>query len=378
MIDFAEIRDRLQQDVVLLCRELVPEGRISGKYWIGKNPTRADRHGGSFWVMISGPAIGAWRDEAGVRGVDEGDIVKLVQYCRHLPDMKETRQECLKLLGLADAGGRKISAEEIARRNAVRTAAREKADREEAQRRAKNAKGALAWWLKAQPLTPANFPGSIVDTYLRSRSIDLVAGLLEKGRPLPGALRFFPALDYTTADGEVIEGLPCVAALMSGRDGKARGLHRTWLRPDGSGKADLPEPRDNKPRKIWPAGWEGSVIRISKGGTSYTPEEAVRRGLAPLPLIIVEGWEDGVVAALAQPSSRVWAAGTLGNIGNVPIDHPCVSRATVCQDNDWDKPEAIAAFDKGMAALRRHNKPLAVARSRVGKDINDRLKGERI
>ena len=52
------------------------------------------------------------------------------------------------------------------------------------------------------------------------------AGLLDKGKPLPGALRFFPARDYTTADGEVIEGLPCIAALMSGRDGKARALHR--------------------------------------------------------------------------------------------------------------------------------------------------------
>lgn len=378
MIDFKEIRDRAEGHILDLCKDLVPDGRVSGKYWIGKNPTRFDQHAGSFWVRIQPPALGAWRDEAGVRGVDEGDLINLMRYCRRLADMAETRKEWLKWLHLSDTGGRRLSDAEIAKRDAERDAARKKADAEEQKRRRKNAQGALAWWLKAQVLTPANFPGSLVDTYLRSRGIDLVAGLLARKRPLPGAIRFFPALDYTSLDGEVIEGLPCIATLMSGPDGKARALHRTWLRPDGAGKAELPEPKRNKPRKIWPAGWEGSVMRISKGATSYTPEEAVRRGLAPMPLIIVEGWEDGVVAMLAQPAARVWAAGTLGNIGNVPIDHPCVSRVTVCQDNDWSKPEAVASFNHGLAQLRRHGKPLAVARSRLGKDINDRLKGETI
>lgn len=377
MIDFKEIRERLQQNVLSLCRDLVPDGRVSGKYWIGRNPTRADRHGGSFWVMISGPAIGAWRDEAGVRGVDEGDIVRLVQYCLGLPDLKETRQECLKWLGLSDQGGRRLPPEEIEKRNAQRTAERQKADAEEQKRRAKNAKGALALWLKAEPLTPKNFPGSIVDRYLRSRAIDLTAGLLAKNRPLPGALRFFPSHDYITQDGEVVT-LPCMIALMSGPDGKPRAIHRTWLQPDGSGKARLPEPKQNKPRKIWPAGWQGSVIRISKGSTSYTPEEAVRRSLPSLPLIVVEGIEDALPCALALPDRRVWAAGTLGNIGKVPVDHPCVSRVTVCADNDWDKPEAVAAFDQALNELRRHGKPVAVARAKFGKDMNDRLKGERI
>lgn len=377
MIDFTEIRQRLIDDIVPLCRELVPGGKISGDYWIGKNPVRADKHGGSFWVRIKEPAIGAWRDEAGVRGVDEGDVVALVRYAKRLPDLKETRKECLKWLGLSDTGGQStMTAAEIEARNRKRTAEREKAEAEEAERRRKNANGAFAMWLKAEKLTPANFPGSLVDRYLKSRAIDLVSGMIERKRHLPGALRLFAAHDYITADGEII-ALPCMIALMSGPNGKGRAAHRTWLRPDGAGKAELPDPHENKPRKIWPSGWQGSVIRISKGAGEHTPEEAARRGVQT-PLIITEGIEDALACAIAMPDRRVWAAGTLGNIGHVPVDHPCVSKVTVCADNDWDKPQAIAAFDRAVAQLRSHGKPVFIARSPKGKDMNDLLKGETI
>lgn len=373
MIDFAEIRQKLIADIVPLCRELVPGGRINGKYWIGKNPTRTDKHGGSFWVLITGPAAGAWRDEAGVRGVDEGDVVELVRYCKRLPDLKETRQECLKWLGLSDVGGKRISPAEIAERDRQRTAAREAEEKLEAETRAKNAKGAFGLWMKAEPLSPANFAGSLVDRYLKSRAIDLVAGMVAQKRPLPGALRLYPSHDYRTQDGELI-ALPCMIALMSGPDGKARAVHRTWLQPDGTGKAVLPEPKLNKPRKIWPAGWQGSVVRIAKGAGHHSPEEAAKRGISG-PLIVTEGIEDALACALAMPDRRVWAAGTLGNIGHVPV-LPCVTSITVCADNDWGKGQAEAALDTAIAALRKHGKPVYVARSPRGKDMNDLLKGE--
>jgi len=375
MIDFAEIRARLIDNISSIVPELVPGGRRNGKYWIGRNPTRADRHGGSFWVLMSGPATGAWRDEAGVRGVDEGDIVRLVQYCRRLADLSETRKECLKLLGLSDSGGQALSAREIAKRNAERDAARARQEKAEAETRARNARGAFALWLKATTLSPASFRGSVLERYLLGRAIDLSTHLIDVKRPLPGALRLFAVHDYTTADGELIE-LPCMAALMSGPDGKPRAIHRTWLAPDGSGKAVLPEPRTNKPRKIWPAGWQGSVIRLAKGAGNLTPEEAGRQGRRG-PLIVTEGIEDGLACMLAMPDYRVWAAGTLGNIGHVPM-LPCISQLTVCADNDWNKPEAVAAFDKAIAMLKGHGVPIRVARSPRGKDMNDLLKGETI
>jgi hypothetical protein len=374
VIDLREIRQRLQDDIVALCRELVPGGRVNGNYWIGRNPIRDDKHAGSFWVLIKGPARGAWRDEAGVRGVDDGDVVDLVRYCRRLPDLSETRKECLKWLGLSDTGGQRMNAAELAERDRRRQALREQEEKAEAELRAKNAKSALGLWLHADKLTPESFPGSIVDRYLQSRAIDLVAGMIEPERPLPGALRFYASHDFRTADGELID-LPCMIALMSGADGKGRAIHRTWLAPDGSGKAVLPDPKHNKPRKIWPAGWQGSVIRISKGAGNHTPEEAAKRGISA-PLIVTEGIEDGLACALAMPDRRVWAAGTLGNIGHVP-NLPCISSFTVCADNDWGKGQAERALDTAIAALRAHGKPVYVARSPRGKDMNDLLKGEK-
>lgn len=375
-INFAEIRGRLIQSIDQLAREMAPEGRRNGNYWIARNPTRADKRAGSFWILLKGPAAGAWRDEAGVRGVDEGDVVDLVRYCRRLPDLKETRRECLKWLGLSDTGGTRLSAAEIAARDKARAEQRAVQDAEEAQKREKNRTSALGLWLRAAELTPQNFPGSVIDRYLRSRAIDLTAGLIEQGRPLPGCMRFYPAHDYRTADGEIFEGFPAIATLLTGPDGKPRGLHRTWLQPDGSGKATLPEPGQNKPRKIWPAGWQGGVMRIAKGAGGWSPEEAAKRGTKQL-LIVTEGLEDALACALAMPDARVWAAGTLGNIAHVPL-MPCVARVIVAADNDWGKGQAEEQLRRGVATLRATGMKVSVARSPKGKDMNDLLKGERI
>lgn len=371
---YDEIREKLIDRIEDLCRQLVPDGKPKGDYWIGRNPRRHDEHAGSFWVRIRKPAIGAWRDEAGVRGVDDGDVVKLISYCLG-KDLKETRAWCLWWLGLSSrpaAGAAPVSEEERARQAQLRAERREREEREEAEKRALNARSALAMWLKADKLTPANFSGSLVDRYLLSRSIDLTAELIAHKRALPGALRLFPAHDYHTSDGEVIEGLPCMIALMSNPKGEGRAVHRTWLRPDGGGKAELPDGMGA--RKIWPAGWRGCVVRISKGDGGLTPEEAGRQGKRG-PLVLTEGIEDALAVAIALPAYRVWAAGTLGNLGHVPI-LPCVSRVIVAADNDWTKPQAIAALDKALIALRAHGRPVAVARSPKGKDMNDLLKGE--
>lgn len=369
---FAEIRDELERRIDSLVRELVPDGRQNGKYWIGRNPTRADRSAGSFWIITRGTGIGVFRDEAGVEGIDSGDIVKLVQYCMRLSDMSATRLWCLRWLGWSDGGAPQLSAEERARIERQRQAKIEREEREGAQALKEKSNGAFGLWLKADKLTPATFPGSLLGRYMTSRALDLSAGFIARKRELPGAIRFFADHDYKTADGELI-GLPCMIALMTGADGKAQAVHRTWLKPDGSGKADLPVPKDNKPRKIWPSP-TGAVIRIAKGAGNLTPEEAGRQGRAA-PLILTEGIEDALAVAIAMPERRVWAAGTLGNLSHVPM-LPCVSQVTICADNDWDNPQAEQALAKAVRTLRATGRRVHVARSWRGKDVNDLMKGE--
>ncbi len=368
--DFAEIRAEMERRIAELARQLVPTGRKNGAYWIGKSPVRADRHAGSFWVLLTGRP-GVWKDEA---TGETGDVIKLVMHVERLADYKAARAWCLDWLGWG-GDAPQVSAEERRRRAAARAAEEARRARDEAQELARKRKSAFGLWMNAGELTAETFPGSLPDIYLRTaRAIDLTRHWLDKGRALPGALRFEAAHNYHLAGGGR-RALPCIVALMSGPDGTPRAVHRTWLTPDGADKAALPDPHLNPPRKIWPHGWDGAAIRLSKGAGQLSPEQAARKGRITGPLVITEGIEDGLSVMLAEPDKRVWAAGTLGNIGKVPVP-ACADRVIVCADNDWNKPQAMAALDAAVAALKRAGKPVRVARSPAGKDFNDLLKGE--
>lgn len=370
---FDEIKDRLLDDIEKLAAELVPDGVKNGDYWIGRSPLRVDNHAGSFWIRIAGRARGAWKDEASGA---TSDIINLIRQVKRHDTLAETRKWCMRRVGLSDGpADAPPSPEEMKRREAERAAEQQRRAKEEAAALADRSKRAFGSWLKAEKLTPRTFPGSLVDRYLReARGIDLVRGLIARGRPLPGCTRFFPALDYKTDAGELI-ALPCIANLMTGPAGTGQALHLTWLKPDGSGKAELPDPDDNPARKIWGPP-NGAVMRLAKGAGDLTPEDAGRQGMQG-PVAAAEGYEDGLALMLALPDYRVWSAGTLGNLGNMPA-LPCVDRFVVAADNDWTKPDAMAAFDKAMVKLKSQGVPVKVARAPRGKDMNDLLKGETI
>src|ERR1700722_14629047 len=64
---------------------------------------------------------------------------------------------------------------------------------------------------------------TLVERYLRSRRIAIEP---------PPSLRYHPALKHMTGTH-----LPAMVACVESRDGRFLGIHRTWLRPDGLGKA---------------------------------------------------------------------------------------------------------------------------------------------
>ena len=81
-------------------------------------------------------------------------------------------------------------------------------------------------WLETRPIQH----GDLASKYLENRGIRLDEH--------PAALRFAPKLP----DGD--GGLrPCMTALVSGLDGQAVTLHRTFLNGDGTGKAEMDSPR---------------------------------------------------------------------------------------------------------------------------------------
>jgi hypothetical protein len=345
--DTADVKALLQARIESLVKELAPDGRRAGAYWIARNPTRDDRQAGSFWIKISG-APGAWRDEA---TGDKGDVIGLVQYITGL-DFKGAMQWSRDWLGLARLDDATVR---DARRQ-VETS-REDDARRHAQLLEKNRRRAFAQWLAAAE----DLEDTPVARYLRTRGIDLA----RLARP-PGALRFAARRHLET-------GLtfPAMLALMTGPDptGASEGVpyavHCSFLADDGLGKAPV-----RPARKIWPS-YVGATIRLTRGETGLTPREAAAHGLRDT-LCLCEGVEDGLSLALAAPELRVWAAGTLGNLQHVTLPE-CCGEVIVAVDNDWGKPQAARQLEAGLDALARQGRPVRIARSHFGKDANDAL-----
>jgi len=368
--DFAELKAMLIGSIDSVCRDYFPDGHRNGGYWIARNPSRADTRAGSFWIYLRQKA-GGWCDAASGQ---KGDVIDLIGLAIGSSDKAVIRTEICRYLGIA-TNGPQADPQARAQRRAELQRQADKRQADEARETEKSRWRAFHLWQQAQALTTATFPGSLAERYLLGRGIDMAGDWLARGRPFPGAVRLLMAHDYHLAGGGVLKGLPCLISLMSGADGKPAAVHRIWLTADGSGKANLPEPQRNKVRKIWPSfAGTGAVIRLSKGVTGLSPEEAARQGRRG-PVVITEGVEDGLAAMLGAPDFRIWAAGSLGNISATPV-LDCVSKLIICADNDWTKPEALAQLDKAVAALKRQSVPVSVARSWHGKDVNDLIAGK--
>lgn len=331
-----------------------------GDYWT-LNPYRADRTVGSFVVHLTGPRAGTWRDFATHEGGDLLDLIKLSMATDNAGAIKEARG----FLGLVNehpdaVRRRRAKADEL------------KARQVEADTRSKDEARRVAGVAKAMFLAGLPIEGTPVEHYLRdSRGIDFAT----LGRT-PRSLRYLKSAFYQHTDretGEVIEGRwPCMVAMVVGRDGKTTAVHRTWLAIDpGTGrwsKAPVPNPK-----KVLGT-YRGAAIRVWSG---WGPKGGKPSRLAEVPpgsaLMIAEGIEDALSAAMLVPEARILAGISLGNLAAVELP-PNISEVTIIGDRDA-APGARAVLD---AAIERH-----AAQGRTvrlwqndwgGKDLNDALR----
>ncbi|QJQ31810.1 hypothetical protein GV829_04575 [Sphingomonas lacunae] len=346
----AMLKDRVEQ----LARELLPGGRKDGKEWcVG---SIHGEKGQSLRVSLRGSKQGWWRDFAAGEG---GDCLKLIAAVLFRGDLGKAVQWAKSWLGIDH-----VDAPSIERFRIEAAAFREAKAAEAEKERRNRAASARSRWQQAVPI-----PGTLAETYLLNRAIDL----RRLGRA-PGSLRFHPRLMYGYQGPEAPAMVACCTLL----SGEHVATHRTWLKRDGSGKAGADEigcdaeGRPNDPKKVMGL-YAGAHIPLWKG-THRAPLRDVPKGTD---IYASEGIEDGLTAACADPSQRVICFISLSNLGELELP-PQMGRLIILAQNDPKGSPADKQLNRAIAAHRAKGRTVLIAPPPPGfKDLNDLVRGIR-
>lgn len=208
----------------------------------------------------------------------------------------------------------------------------------EAERRAeavKRAEQAKRLWLEAQPIA-----GTVAEAYLRdARGITC---------PLPRTLRFHPDCWH----GPTARRYPAMVSAVQGSGLPA--VHRTYLRADGSGKADI------EGDKLMLGNVQGGAVRLADG---------------PSRLVVAEGIESGLslLCGLLDAPATLWAALSTSGLRGLHLP-PQPGRLTIACDGDTAGREAAHALAERAHALGWQ---VGILDPGTGADFNDILQERR-
>ncbi len=202
----SDLAQRLGRNAEAVCRHYLNAGRRQGQYWqVGDVRNTPGR---SMYVRLrdssKGPA-GKWTD---AQSGEHGDLLDVIRESLNVSDFAEVAEEARRFLRLPYPD----PAPTVYRQFGSRT-------------QTESTGAARRLIAMSQPIG-----GTLVETYLGKRGISDLRGT--------GALRFHPSCYYRPDDGAT-EQWPAMIAAVSDLSGKITGAHRTWLAPDGSGKAPL-------------------------------------------------------------------------------------------------------------------------------------------
>jgi hypothetical protein len=364
-----ELDDRVG-DVLAICGLEMP--RRNG--WTLIDDPRGDGRE-CFGICIRADGL-AWKK---FNGTEKGRALELIAYCKgwYHQDKRGARQAANLVIDCLGLGN--IPAEQLARDRAGAKPRQAKAQGDNDRRRDRSAGAAFAIFAQANKIF-----GTRADTYLNVRGIDLgVAPFIgpRGGNIAPASLRSVDRHRYVIRDKQNRETgetfAPAMVACCTDAQGQIRALHQTWLTPNGDGKAEIkpaPDGTRQPPRKVL-GEFAGLVIPLWRGDGHLSVKDACANGLLQT-LILTEGVEDGLSAVLAAPQHRVWAMISLSNMVNVAARLPdCIDAVIVHRQNDWEKPSAVAAFDRGLQALRDTGRIVVEVGAATGKDLNDTQRG---
>ncbi|MDX2122860.1 MAG: toprim domain-containing protein [Gemmatimonadota bacterium] len=307
----------LAENAESVCRHYFPAGRREGSYWIvgdlQNNPGR------SLFVRLTGPASGpgaAGKFTDGATG-EHGDLLDIIRERTGISRFPDLLAEARAHLGrpqpaLPDAPVPK---------------------------KTKAPGGAPA---AAARLFAASVPvaATLADTYLRSR------GLTQGCRM--SALRFHPKCWHREEGQTRSLPRPALIAAVTDRAGAVQGVHRTWLAPDGQGKARVETQRRAMGHLL------GNTVRL-------TPHDDI--------LVVGEGIETMLSLIEAEPGLPVWAALSSGHLGAVLLPEG-LQRLYIAIDRD---PAGRGAAERLGARATEVGVTVRVLEPRLG-DFNDDLR----
>jgi hypothetical protein len=309
--DPSELARRLARDAEAVCRHYLSSGRRQGRYWTVGDVRNTP--GRSMFVRLSGPesgsgAAGHWTDAA---SAEHGDLLDVIRERCGFLEFREVVDEARRFLSLprTEPGG---TPKPI--RTSVATGSPEAVQR---------------LFAMSQPIRR-----TLVETYLHRRGIAHV----HHG----GSLRFHPRCYYRPDDGSPSESWPAMIAAVTDLADRITGAHRTWLAPDGFGKAPVDTPR-----------------RAMGGLLGH----AVRFGAADDVLAVGEGIETILSLRCALPAMPMAAALSANHLAALLLPLT-LRRLYIARDAD-------AAGDKALAALTQRAEAAGIEALALSPRMND-------
>jgi hypothetical protein len=315
-LNFAEINRAILADYPGFLQRWIPGGRFTGCEYVPVNPKRHDRRAGSFKINWR---TGKWSDFA--TGDGGTTPLSLYAYLTGLPYAQAGFSLAEKLGGKslfqATATAKPVDAKKSCRPDDL-----------------KNRDYALKLWNTSFPAE-----NTVIEKYLHSRGIRAA---------IPPDIRLLPGHRHRPS-GRVYPVMLAAIRRWPSKDLVA--VHRTWLLPDGSGKAPL------EPEKM--------MLGLASGG-------AVQLSAPAQKMVIAEGLETAL-SVMQETGLPVWAGlSTSGMTGLVLPDFPLAQEIIIAGDND---PAGRKAAIQAAENWTKEGREVRLAFPPLNQDFNDMLKG---
>lgn len=251
-----DIARRLGECAEAVCRRYLAAGRKEGRYWLVGDARNSP--GQSLYVRLStsadaSGAAGKWTD---AHTGEHGDLLDIIAAASGHHSMRETLEEARRFLSLPQVDAHMQNARSAKARPGTAEAARR-------------------LWAASKPIER-----TVVSKYLEGRALTL-SGHNQ-------ALRFHPSCYYRPSrqdSPDTPRAWPAMIAAVTDLHGAITGVHRTWLDPATSNKAQIATPR----RAM--GGLLGNGVRFGLAGPVMVAAEGIettlslRHVLPELPMI---------------------------------------------------------------------------------------------